>query len=155
MALWVEDPGLLQLWQKSQLRLEFDPWPGNVHMLWGWPENNNDNNQTQTKQSLRNATVVRCSFSTVQGSLSVAAAPRVAKSRIRSRMWWEKQTFSRNLDATLTVTCLLVKKTKQWVRGTWSNIHFSCVCCRRVQRPDSLQWWPAMANFVYILKKHN
>ena len=27
MAQWVKDLALLQLWHKSQLQLEFDPWP--------------------------------------------------------------------------------------------------------------------------------
>ena len=27
-----KDPVLLQLWPSSQLRLRFDPWPGNFHM---------------------------------------------------------------------------------------------------------------------------
>ena len=31
---WVKDPVLLQLWQRWQLQLGFDPWPGNFHTLW-------------------------------------------------------------------------------------------------------------------------
>ena len=31
-AQWVKDLVLLQLW------LEFDPWPGNFHMLQVWPK---------------------------------------------------------------------------------------------------------------------
>ena len=33
MAQWVKDPVLPQLWHRLQLWLEFDPWPGNFHML--------------------------------------------------------------------------------------------------------------------------
>ena len=29
---WVKDQELLQLWQRSQLWLRFDPWPRNFHM---------------------------------------------------------------------------------------------------------------------------
>ena len=35
LAHWVKDPAFPQLCYRSQLRLEFDPWPGNFHMLWG------------------------------------------------------------------------------------------------------------------------
>ena len=31
---WVKDPELPQLWHRSQLRLRFDPWPRNFHVLW-------------------------------------------------------------------------------------------------------------------------
>ena len=30
----LKDPALLQLQCRSQLRLRFDPWPGNFHMPW-------------------------------------------------------------------------------------------------------------------------
>lgn len=30
---WGKDPAFLQLWRKSQLPLELDPWPGNFHVL--------------------------------------------------------------------------------------------------------------------------
>ena len=33
----VKDLALPQLWCRSQIRLRFDPWPGNVHMLWVQP----------------------------------------------------------------------------------------------------------------------
>ena len=33
---WVRDPLLRQLWYRSQLRLGFDPWPGNFHMPQVW-----------------------------------------------------------------------------------------------------------------------
>ena len=33
-ALWVEDLALLQLWHRSKLQLEFNPWPRNFHMPW-------------------------------------------------------------------------------------------------------------------------
>ena len=33
LAWWVKDPVLLQLWHRLQFWLEFDPWPGNFHML--------------------------------------------------------------------------------------------------------------------------
>ena len=36
MALWVKDPTLLQLWNRSQLRLGSDPWPGNFYVLQVW-----------------------------------------------------------------------------------------------------------------------
>ena len=29
---WVKDPVLLQLWCRLQLRLKFNPWPGNFHI---------------------------------------------------------------------------------------------------------------------------
>ena len=35
---WVKDLVLLQLWHRLQLQLEFDPWPGNFHMLQVWPK---------------------------------------------------------------------------------------------------------------------
>ena len=34
LVQWVKDPVLLQLWRRLQLRLEFEPWPGNFHMPW-------------------------------------------------------------------------------------------------------------------------
>lgn len=37
-AQWVKDPALLQLWHRSQLQLELDPWPGNFPMPWGQPK---------------------------------------------------------------------------------------------------------------------
>ena len=33
---WAKDLALPQLWHRSQVWLEFDPWPGNFHMLWVW-----------------------------------------------------------------------------------------------------------------------
>ena len=36
MAQRVKDPALQQLWHRSQLRLGFDPFPRNFHMLWMW-----------------------------------------------------------------------------------------------------------------------
>lgn len=36
-AEWVKDPELPRLWQRSQLRLRLDPWPGNFRMLWVQP----------------------------------------------------------------------------------------------------------------------
>ena len=30
VAQWVKDPALLHLWYRSQLRLEFDPWPQEI-----------------------------------------------------------------------------------------------------------------------------
>ena len=33
LTKWVKDSALLQLWCRLQLRLGFDPWPGNLHML--------------------------------------------------------------------------------------------------------------------------
>ena len=32
-AQWVKDLALLQLWRRSQLRLRFNSWPKNFHML--------------------------------------------------------------------------------------------------------------------------
>ena len=32
MAQWVKDLALPQLWNRLQLQLGFDPWPGNLHM---------------------------------------------------------------------------------------------------------------------------
>ena len=29
----VKDPALLQMWHRLQLWLQFDPWPGNFHVL--------------------------------------------------------------------------------------------------------------------------
>ena len=34
----VKDPALPKLWHRSQLRLRFDPWPGNFHMLQVQPK---------------------------------------------------------------------------------------------------------------------
>lgn len=34
MVQWVKDQALLQLWQRSQLWVGFDPWPRNGHMPW-------------------------------------------------------------------------------------------------------------------------
>ena len=34
----LKDPVLWQLWLWSQVWLKFNPWPGNFHMLWVWPE---------------------------------------------------------------------------------------------------------------------
>ena len=36
----LKDPALPQLWSRLQLWLEFNPWPGNVHMPWVWPLKN-------------------------------------------------------------------------------------------------------------------
>ena len=47
MVQWVKDLVLLQLWCWLQLRLRFDPWPGNFHMLWVWPK------KIMTKKALR------------------------------------------------------------------------------------------------------
>ena len=33
----LKDLALSQLWCRSMLRLRFDPWPGNFHMLQVWP----------------------------------------------------------------------------------------------------------------------
>lgn len=33
LVQWVKDLAFLQLWQRSQLRFGFNPWPGNYHML--------------------------------------------------------------------------------------------------------------------------
>ena len=33
LAQWVNDPALLQLWRRSHLRVGFDPWPRELHML--------------------------------------------------------------------------------------------------------------------------
>ena len=33
LAQWVKDLVLSQLWHRLQLRLGFDPWIGNLHML--------------------------------------------------------------------------------------------------------------------------
>ena len=35
---WVKDLALPQLRCKSQMRLRFSPWPGNVHMPWVGPK---------------------------------------------------------------------------------------------------------------------
>ena len=56
LALWVKDVALLQLWCTSQLHLGFDPWPGNVHMLWVWPKNKT-NKQKPPKQKNPNLVV--------------------------------------------------------------------------------------------------
>ena len=38
MAHWVKDPVALSLQRlRWLLWLEFDPWPGNFHMPWAWP----------------------------------------------------------------------------------------------------------------------
>ena len=44
----VKDPVLLMLWRRSQLRLGFDPWPGNFHTLWLQPKK-----KTKTKTKLK------------------------------------------------------------------------------------------------------
>ena len=36
VAQWVKDLALPQLWCRSQLKLRFDPWPRNFHMLLVW-----------------------------------------------------------------------------------------------------------------------
>ena len=33
LAQWAKDPVLLKLWCRLQMRLRFDPWLGNFHML--------------------------------------------------------------------------------------------------------------------------
>ena len=38
MAQQVKDLALPQLWRRLQLRLRFDPWPWNIHMLWVRPK---------------------------------------------------------------------------------------------------------------------
>ena len=38
VAQWVKDLVLPQLWCRSQLWLEFSPWPRNFHMLPVWPK---------------------------------------------------------------------------------------------------------------------
>jgi len=43
----VKDPALPQLWSRLQLRLGFDPWPGNFHMLWAWPKQRNTQNTSE------------------------------------------------------------------------------------------------------------
>ena len=35
---WIKDPVWPQLWHKSQMRLRFNPWPGNFHMPQVWPK---------------------------------------------------------------------------------------------------------------------
>ena len=35
LAQGVKDPALLQVQISSHLQLGFDPWPGELHMLWG------------------------------------------------------------------------------------------------------------------------
>lgn len=36
VVLRIKDPALLQLWPRSQLWLEFDPWPKNFYMPQVW-----------------------------------------------------------------------------------------------------------------------
>ena len=45
---WVKDPVLLQLWCRLQLRLRFDPWSRNFHMLWVWLKEKKLNKQSLT-----------------------------------------------------------------------------------------------------------
>ena len=35
---WVKDLAWLHLWHRSQLQLQFDPWPGDFQMPWVWPK---------------------------------------------------------------------------------------------------------------------
>ena len=35
---WIKYSALLQLWHRSQLRLRFNPWPGNFHLPWLQPK---------------------------------------------------------------------------------------------------------------------
>ena len=37
LAPWVKVLALLWLWCRLQMKLQFDPWPGNFHMLQEWP----------------------------------------------------------------------------------------------------------------------
>ena len=38
VAQWVKDLGLSPLWLWSLLWFRFDPWPGNVYVLWAQPK---------------------------------------------------------------------------------------------------------------------
>ena len=38
VAHWVKDSVLSLQWLRSLLWCGFDPWPGNVHVLWEWQE---------------------------------------------------------------------------------------------------------------------
>ena len=40
MVQWVMDPALSLQRLGSRLWLEFNPWPGNVHIPWAWPKIN-------------------------------------------------------------------------------------------------------------------
>ena len=42
---WVKDLALSLLWLWSQLWCDFDPWSGNFHMLWAWPQTNKNRNR--------------------------------------------------------------------------------------------------------------
>ena len=48
---WVKDPALLQLWHRWQLWLGFDPWLGNIHILWVQLKNKNKKNFKKQKLS--------------------------------------------------------------------------------------------------------
>ena len=37
LAQWVKDPAWLWLWCRSQTRLQFTPWPGNLYVPRVWP----------------------------------------------------------------------------------------------------------------------
>ena len=76
LAQWVKDPALLWamvevthvawIWHGcgsgvgQQLQLWFDPWPGNLHMLWVWPYEDKKTKQNKTKQNKCNSITVPC-----------------------------------------------------------------------------------------------
>ena len=58
LVQWVKDPVLLQLWWRSQLRLGFSPWSGNVHMLGAGAEKE----KNKTTKYHRQGGLNRCFF---------------------------------------------------------------------------------------------
>ena len=46
----VKDPALSLLWLRSLLWREFDPWPGNFHMLQIWPKKKKRRNKRHILQ---------------------------------------------------------------------------------------------------------
>ena len=54
MVQWVKDPVLLQLWDRLQLCLGFDPWPENFHMPRVWPKKKKKKEKKMTKKMPKN-----------------------------------------------------------------------------------------------------
>ena len=50
---WVGDLALLWLWCGLQVWLKFDPWPGNFHMPWVWPERKKRERKEKKKKKQR------------------------------------------------------------------------------------------------------
>ena len=53
MAQWVKDPALMQLWLRLHLRLGFDPWPRNFHVLCVWPKKKKKKKKRERERIVR------------------------------------------------------------------------------------------------------